>query len=191
LIDSAIKKDLGFKARLLTKFSLLGFATVLTGCLTTTSVQVNYSPTSSMAFQGGLSTGEFVYHQYMNADVKKNEIKNYSLAFLVINEPISDYFKKGVVIESRNMGLRTTDTSKILNAEILNLVYDNTDKWNLIVDIEFSVKYTFVVNDQICTSKIVNVVNSGRASLESQLNATIRDSLEELFNDEYVRECIT
>jgi hypothetical protein len=191
MIDSTTKKSLGFKARLLTKFYLLAFSIFLTGCILSPPIQVNYSPTSSKTFQGGFSTGKFVYLPYMNADLKKNQIKNHSLSLLFINEPVSDYFEKGVIIESRNMGLSSSDTSKRLNAEILNLDYDITDKWNLIADIEFSVKYTFMVSDEICTSKIVNVVNSGRAKFESQLNATFRDSLEELFNDENVRRCIT
>ena len=107
---------------------------VLAGC--TTTVPLNYSPSSVLSASGAVTVSDFDYLPASNGKVQPNQIKNTAMGSLLFDQNISVFFRDPVFKELRFVGVKVDNKDRMLTGEIRDLLID---------DLGYSVDWTLRV----------------------------------------------
>jgi hypothetical protein len=155
------------------------------GCATST-VPINYAPSSVKTAEGALSVGEFRYlpaEPTAEKPIKANRIQNTALGQVLIDRDVKQFVRDAIFAELRFVGVKTNDASRVLTGEIEEFLIDDLGysvDWTLrvrylLTDDSESVVYDSVKNVQRNTAKFANVFGA--------LNETVKLSAEQLLDD--------
>jgi uncharacterized lipoprotein len=180
--------------------SLVAFGAILvTGCGTTPTVPVNYSPSSVLSASGALKITDFTYlpaqptpaNAPAPADKKprkavaRNQIRNTAMGNIFIDRDVNVFVRDAVFAELRFVGIKTDGTGTVLRGEIEEFLIDDLGysiDWTLRIRYELldtgnmTPVYQSVKSTQRNTAKFANVFGA--------LNETIKLNAEELIKDQ-------
>ena len=156
-------------------------AILLSGCATTT-LPVNYSPSSIMTVSGAVAVAPFTYLPAINGKVAPNQIRNTAIGSAKFDQNIDVLIRDAVFKELRFVGVNVTDQDTKLSGEIQEFLIDDLGfsvDWTLTIKYfvtdSSGVRYEAVKETKRNTSKFANVFGS--------LNETIKFNVEELLKD--------
>lgn len=157
--------------------------TLVTGCAST-SIPLNYAPSSVMSSSGAVAVNDFKYLPAISGQVAVNQIRNTALGELKFDKNIDEFFRDAVFAELRFVGMKLDSPDRNLSGDIVEFLID---------DLGYSIDWTLTVKYVVTNSagkalyeseKVTSRKTDKFVNVFASLNETIKLNVEEVLKDQ-------
>ncbi len=148
-------------------------------------VVINYAPSSTMTVEGELKVGDFRYIPAEEEGIKPNQLKNTALGEIILEKNIDEYIETALFTESRFVGIKLTDSAKVITGDIKEFLVDD-----LGYSIDWTLDIRYVISDCYDKSHKLEKNTDKFSNPFGALNEVVKLNIEMLFNDFQFKECI-